>query len=341
MPTSAKTEPSRRLSGNIATLIRPRSELVNEGDWQTVTTDHGLLPPTSFNELLAKGTGSSLADVSDASDFCSCDNGSTDKIIKHPHHPDDHGAFQLRRDKQTNRPVLLPAFKDNRNPGFMANSSRKPPQPQSRAASAIRRFSNTFRRDQSGDRPATTGPRIFEMNHLSRSYDSLSSEYEAQEYVQEELGRPAKQPRFQWSRIQDTLSRGSPKGPLNVYSKSLYNPNRYDTEQYSPQHDEFLRDIPRLPFPVISLPEAAMVQRFRRERGEEDHTERGASFSAKARSGTVSTISTIQPRTPLSTYWDSHRPSEHRSMLASAAAQYRPSRMNDGRRNTDRKFPYV
>lgn len=339
MPTNAKAEPSRRLSGNIATLVRPRPENGTEADWQTVTTDHGLQPLMSFNELLAKGTRSSLADVSDASehDFCQCDNRSTERIIQHPQHPNYDGSYHLRRDKQTDRPVLLPAFRENHNAGFMSNSSRKPPQPQSRAVSAIRRLSNTFRRDHSGDRPATTRPRVFEMNSFGHSYDSLSSEYEARELVNPSPERPAKPPRFQWTRIQESLSRCSPQSPLNVLDQPLYRPSVDETELRSPRHDEFLGDIPRLPFPVISLPEAALVQRFRRERGEEDHTERGASFSAKARSGTVSTISSSQPRTPLSTYFDNHPVYEHRSASGRGATHHRPSRMHDVRRRTDSK----
>lgn len=338
MPTRAKTEPSRRLSGNIVTLVPPRPENGTEADWQTVTTDHGLQPPMSFNELIAKGTGSSLADVSDRSehDFCQCDDGSTDRIIQHPRHPESDGQYRLRRDKQMNRPVLLPSYREQQNNGFMSNSSRKPIKPQSRAVSAIRRFSNTFRRDNSGDRPATTGPRMFEMNSFGHSYDSLSSEYEAQEHTRLPE-QTAKQSRFQWSRIQESLSRSPPKSPLNVFDQPLYRPspdNKRDSG--SPRHDEFLGDIPRLPFPVISLPEAALVQRFRRERGEEDHTERGASFSVKARSGTVSTISSSQPRTPLSTYFDNPPVFENRPMPTPTSIHHRPSRMQHVRRTASK-----
>ncbi|KAJ3481306.1 hypothetical protein NLG97_g7855 [Lecanicillium saksenae] len=59
--------------------------------------------------------------------------------------------------------------------------------------------------------------------------------------------------------------------------------------------------IPRLPFPLISLPDAAKLQKVRIERGEEDHTDPASSFVTKAYSETRSTISsTNSPRTPRS-----------------------------------------
>lgn len=56
--------------------------------------------------------------------------------------------------------------------------------------------------------------------------------------------------------------------------------------------------IPRLPFPLISLPEAAKLQKIRIERGEEDHTDLASSFATKTYSETRSTISSNSPRTP-------------------------------------------
>ena len=311
-------------------LVSPKPDKGNDADWQTVTTDNVLQPPISSNEFLAKGTGSSLADISDTSehDFCQCNNGSTERIIQHPQRSGGNVIYRLRHDKQTDRPVLLPTFNGNQN-GFLGNSSRQPYQSQPRAGSAIRRFSNNFRRDHSSDRHVTSRPRVFEMNSFGHSYDSLSSDYGFQGQELEGPERPAKQPRFQWSRIQESLSRGTPKSPLGVFDQPLYR-STGKKDSPSPRHDEFLGDIPSLPFPIISLPEAALVQRFRRERGEEDHTEQGASFSAKARSGTVSTISSSQPRTPLSTYFD-QQPSSPPALYT------RPPRMPKSRRNTNRR----
>ncbi len=66
--------------------------------------------------------------------------------------------------------------------------------------------------------------------------------------------------------------------------------------------------IPRLPFPLISLPEAAKLQKGRIERGEEDHTDPGSSFVTRACSETRSTISsTNSPRTPRSVFFSHSR----------------------------------
>lgn len=65
-----------------------------------------------------------------------------------------------------------------------------------------------------------------------------------------------------------------------------------------PQSNSFA-DIPKLPFPLISLPQAARLQHLRRERGEEDHTDHGSSFMSRVASTSISTISSsTSPRTP-------------------------------------------
>ncbi|KAJ6442995.1 ATP-dependent RNA helicase ROK1 [Purpureocillium lavendulum] len=73
-------------------------------------------------------------------------------------------------------------------------------------------------------------------------------------------------------------------------------------------NDSFYDNIARLPFPLVSLPEAAKMQRYRIDRGEEDHTDPPSSFAAKARStrsGTFSSMSSRNsPLTPLSPFGD-------------------------------------
>lgn len=304
-----------------------------EGDWQTVTTEQALGPPRSFGETLAKGTGSSLADVSDASEYnlYQCEFGSTERIIQHPlRHDESGGSYHVRTDKQTNRPVLLSRLRDQETRGFMQNSSRKMPQQPSRAAAAIRRFSNTFRRDHSNDQSSWRHS-VIEMRTLSHSYGSLSSESEA-----DQKAKPGKGSKFRWSRIQQNLGREPPKTPLTVFDQPLYRSSLRETTHSKNlshvPHDEFLNEIPRLPFPLISLPEAAMLQHFRRERGEEDHTERGHSFTSKARSGTVSTVSSQCPRTPLSSYFDTPASAPHE--VATPAAAHQPFRISQARRQS-------
>lgn len=296
-------EPTRRLSGIIATLNRPKRDNETEADWQTVTTDRPIEPPSFKTEGLINGAGSSLADVSDApwQHFCQCDNGSTEKIIQHPVADACHGSYALRNDKQTNRPMMIPKL-PNQNPGFPHNSGRNISAPQSRAAAAIRLFSDTFRRDPAADRPT---PRVIEMETFGHSYESLSSEQGTTDPRNVHVGTsPWQSSKFRWSRIQHNLGRDPPQSPLTVFDQPLYRPEITEPnparESSHVPHDEFLNEIPRLPFPLISLPEAAMLQHFRRERGEEDHTEPAGSFTGKSRSGTVSTISSSHvPWTPI------------------------------------------
>lgn len=289
--------------------------------------------------MIAKGTGSSLADHSDFEhpNICQCEHGSTERIIQHPFGEDQVGSYHIRNDKKTNRPILVPKFRTHERHGFLQNSSCKVPQPQSRAAAAIRRFSNTFRRDSSIEQ-SYAAPRIIEMSTFSRSYETLSSELEVDNGKAKDSESPRKSAKFMWSRIQQNLGRDPPRATLTVLDQPLYRSgipqvNHAGAPSHVP-HDDFLNEIPRLPFPLISLPEAGMLQRFRRERGEEDHTEAGASFSSflvKPRSATVSTNSSSQcPRTPLSTYFDFHSGSPHRSVAAPAPIHH-SSRLHEVR----------
>lgn len=83
-----------------------------------------------------------------------------------------------------------------------------------------------------------------------------------------------------------------------MFDKPLYGNNSRQA------HEKYQGGAPRLPFLLISLPEAARLQSVRRERGEEDHTDPPGSFAAKARSarsGTIRTMSTMTtPLTPFS-----------------------------------------
>ncbi|EGX91334.1 hypothetical protein CCM_05492 [Cordyceps militaris CM01] len=81
--------------------------------------------------------------------------------------------------------------------------------------------------------------------------------------------------------------------------------------------------IPRLPFPLISLPEAAKLQKIRIQRGEEDHTDPGSSFVTRAHSETRSTISsTNSPRTPRSVLFSNHQVDDSRDQLEKLSPAY-------------------
>ncbi|KAK0384121.1 hypothetical protein NLU13_8210 [Sarocladium strictum] len=280
-----------------------RNEAAAEADWQTVTTEqaHGF-----FDDALAhssEGIRTSFADIANESEYhvCQCDASSVDRIIQHPVHDEDPRSYHLRNDKQTKRPVLVPKFREPGPTGFLQNASRSTPRKVMRAASAIRRVSNPFRIDAAGDRFCRSN--IFEMDTLRHSFESLDSQPPESLRAFSHHDMAKKGDKFSWSRIQQNLGREPPKHALTVFDQPLYRPGiqeaaRSPTRDYIP-HDVFLSDIPQLPFPLISLPEAAMLQHFRRERGEEDDTEPSGSFISRTRRGTVSTVaSTYRPGTP-------------------------------------------
>jgi hypothetical protein len=331
-------EPTRRLSGAIATLNRPKRDDDTDGDWQTVTTDLPAVHPNFKAGRLFNGTGSSLADVSDISGphFCRYDHGSTDRIIQHPFADATPGIFALRNDKHTNRPVMIPKLPNHGPPGFLQDSARNVPAPQSRTTAAIRLFSNTFRRNSAQE----SSPRVIEMETFGHSYESLSSEQGPNEHRILETGTSHwKSPKFRWSRVQQSLGREPPNSPPAILDGPLYSPGLLETDSSHVPHDEFLGEIPRLPFPLISLPEAAMLQHFRRERGEEDHTEAAGSFTAKSRSGTASTVSSSHfPWTPNSLDFGRHSASSTCGPRAPPHIYHAP-RLHEVRGSNTSKYP--
>lgn len=243
------------------------------------------------------------------------EHGSTERIIQHPQHHGSPSPYCIRNDKLANRRMLFPRLRGQGSAAFPQNSSREVRQPSARAAAAaIRRFSNSFRRGSSPQRQTNVN-KIFEMNTLQSSYESLDSE-PGRHWVSEQTavpdGRGDKAPKFRWSRVRQNLGRDPPKTPLTIFDQPLYRPGIKEVADPKPQshvpHDEFLNEIPRLPFPLISLPEAAMLQYFRRERGEEDHTDPTNSFAGRRRPGTFSTVSSSNcPQTPVPARFDFHQ----------------------------------
>ena len=336
--TLSTPAPSRRLSGEIASVIKTKTNDSPDYDWKTITTNPILEPPRPFAQNIIQGTGSSLADVSDADEynFCECEYGSTERITQHPQLQGQDVQYRVRTDKQTARPVLLPSIWRTQQSGFFQNSNRQIPQPSSRAAEAIRRFSNSLRHDactERSDPPA----RNLDLKGMSRGYDSRSSETGADGQFNKIASH--KEPRFYWSRIHESFRRTPAADSLTTFDQPLH---RIATHEQQPALDashvarnEILKGIPRLPFPLVSLPEAAKLQQFRRERGEEDHTEYGGTFSAKARSGTVSSIASSHcPRTPVSACFDSPGSNWQYSLPVPPAKLQSQSRVYEVRRRT-------
>ncbi|PHH72348.1 hypothetical protein CDD80_4593 [Ophiocordyceps camponoti-rufipedis] len=321
-----------------------------EVDWQTVTTERP--PREAVREIelnFARGTRSSLADVSDTGvhsaqlDGISAKAGYLAKSTL-----DDFGL-----DTAGQRGQRFNAEAKPKRPEQMIQTHQLP----ARAAEAIRRFSNPFRQDQASSRRERPGT-AFEMAKLSSSYQSLDSDPNLTG-----VGQPGAQgPRYTGMK-NVTLDQMPPKLPSVVIdSQSNWPSFKQSGGRVGgglPHRDTRLGDTMRLPFPLISLPEAAKLQSFRRERGQEDHTDPPGFFAAKvrsARSATVSTMSSVNsPMTPLSAYveWQAHMSarnqdqppaaghSRHRSgqPRATSPARVRSSSPSGGSKpKTGRKF---
>ncbi|KAF4965681.1 hypothetical protein FSARC_6547 [Fusarium sarcochroum] len=296
----------RRLTGEIATLVKSRPLTGTEGDWQTVTTEHHFNPmQQEFHDSIAKGTGSSVADVSDVTerDLHPHSYSSTDRIIRHPQCNNRFGSYHVRTDRGTNLPVSVPQYGGG--PGtFAYNATRNFVQPMTRLPESAARFSNLFRRDPAEQTPDRESILLSDLPPKRGSYESLDSEGIPHENHQiTESTSPDGRKYFSWTRIRENLGREPPKTPLTIFDQPLYRRGIQEPEASKKPghvpHDDFLSKLPRLPFPLVSLPEAAMLQQFKRQRGEEDHTESAGSFVARGRSNTISTAASPGlPKTP-------------------------------------------
>ncbi|PFH63451.1 hypothetical protein XA68_10043 [Ophiocordyceps unilateralis] len=279
-----------------------------DADWQTITTER---PRETIREIelnFARGAGSSLADVSDTS-ADGVHNAQLDGISAKAGHLTestlDHFGLVTARQRDQHAQAYDKTGAKPSQPGQVLQMPQLP----TRAAEAIRRFSNPFRQDHGALRRERPG-NSFEMAKLSNSYESLDSEP-----TETGAGQPGGRGR-RYAFTQKKLDQEPPKLPSVLFDRRSNWPSFRQSSGYGgeglTQRDTLLGDTSRLPFPLISLPEAAQLQSFRRERGEEDHTDPPGFFAAKvrsARSATVSTMSSVNsPMTPLSAYveWQTH-----------------------------------
>ncbi|KPM34097.1 hypothetical protein AK830_g12473 [Neonectria ditissima] len=299
-------KPTRQLTGRIATFLRPRPQTGTETDWQTVVTEQPFdSMQQEFQDSIAKGTGSSVADVSDVTEhYYPHEYGSTEKILQHPEKGAMTGSYRMRNERQRNMPVFVPQFGSTEGGGFPWNAARSLPQSQVQSPGGTRHFSNLFCRDGSSQRHARDSI-LIDMESRRDRYHTIDSNVQFPErQAKDEVPLVhEKNARFRWSRIRETLGRDPPRTTLTIFDQPLYrlgiNASNQSKKSSHIPHDEFLAQIPRLPFPLISLPEAAMLQHFRRERGEEDHTDPGGSFAGRGRSNTISTVdSEVLAQTP-------------------------------------------
>ncbi|KAF5024166.1 hypothetical protein F66182_3755 [Fusarium sp. NRRL 66182] len=297
--------PDRRLTGEIATLVKNRPQTGTEGDWQTVTTENPYdSMQQEYHDSIAKGTGSSVADFSDVTErelhphsYCS-----TDKIIRHPHGSSGLPSYHVRTDRGTNHRVFVPQYGV---PGtFAQNTARSFVQPISKLPESAARLSSLFRRAPVQQTPNRESILLADLPPQRGSYQSLDSDAVPREiHNATDSASPEATQYFRWSRIRKNLGREPPQVPLTILDQPLYRRGIQEPDEASKPahvpHDDFLSKLPKLPFPLVSLPEAAMLQQFRRQRGEEDHTEPAKVFAAKSRSNTISTANSPGiPKTP-------------------------------------------
>ncbi|KIL94719.1 hypothetical protein FAVG1_01650 [Fusarium avenaceum] len=303
--TRRDPEPDRRLAGEIASLVKNRPLTGTEGDWQTVTTEHPFNSmQQELHDSIAKGTGSSVADVSDVTerDPHAHSYNSTDRIIRHPYGNNSYSSYRVRHDKGTNLPISVPRYGGG--PGnFACNATRNFVQPMSRLPESAARFSNLFRKEPTEPTHDRESVLLSDLPPQRGSYQSLDSDAVPHESAGIEETSPDGRKYFSWTRIRENLGREPPKTPLTILDQPLYShgiqePDSSNKPAHVP-HDDFLSKLPRLPFPLVSLPEAQMLQRFKRQRGEEDHTETASDFAARGRSYTLSTANSPRlPKTP-------------------------------------------
>ncbi|EWZ90902.1 hypothetical protein FOWG_06687 [Fusarium oxysporum f. sp. lycopersici MN25] len=259
-----------------------------------------------YHDSIAKGTGSSVADVSDVTEreLHPRSYGSRDRIIRHPPGNNNYGSYRLRTDRGTKLPVSVPQY--GVGPGtYASNTTRNLSQANSRLPESTARFSNLFRREPSEQTPGHENILLSDLPPKRGSYQSLDSDAaphgnaQADETISPDGERYFG---FSWNRIRKNLGRDPPKTPLTIFDKPLYKRRFQESNSERPAHvphDDFLSKIPRLPFPLVSLPEAAMLQQFKRQRGEEDHSQSAGNFGARGRSNTISTENSPPlPKTP-------------------------------------------
>ncbi|RDA89124.1 hypothetical protein CP532_2278 [Ophiocordyceps camponoti-leonardi (nom. inval.)] len=298
----------------VRSTVPTKDSLDTDGDWQTITTERPHEPIREIELNFGKGAGSSLADVSDTSaddmrnvqlDDLSAKAGYLAQSTL-----DEFGLGQAR---QCNHHAPSRANTGHPNHAFQM------PQLPARAAEAVRCFSNPFRQDFATPCRRERPDAAFEMAKLSNSYGSLESD-------PTEVGRRG----LGYSLTRNQLGQDPPKLPSVMFDRQSNWPSFRQSTGYGGE-DLASRDTSRLPFPLISLPEAARLQSFRREQGQEDHTDPPGFFAAKARSvrsATVSTMSTVpSPMTPLSAYvdWQANMsPRGHRRAPAACPAHGLP-----------------
>lgn len=243
------------------------------------------------------------------------------KMIQHPSQPKSKESYHIRNDKQTNRPLLVPRFRETDACAFPQNSCR--PSPSQRTATVFHNIGKQFRR---GDRD-TRERFAIEMDVLGGSYMSLGSDGSDDHVLAARTGTitMTNEEKSRSSGLRYNVGQIDPVPPIpSVYkkqSRSEFDMPRGMKFPHQATKSEGIYDGPQLPFPLLSLPEAAVKQYLRRTRGEEDHTDPVGSFISRVGTRTISTVSSSNcPQTPRSTRFRFHAGDSDPSFVRPAPA---------------------
>ncbi|TWU75362.1 hypothetical protein ED733_007114 [Metarhizium rileyi] len=292
------------------------------GDWQTVTTEHAPYKAMELTLRLDRGVGSSLADVSDVSEFESFDHfvGAT-------------ADCQNQRQTRLGGNMFAGASKARTmSPRFSQPICKTSRAHSARAVATVRHLSRLS--TDNSNKPRFSS-KLCEMRKPARSYNSLDSDPEQNRFdgntpASPDVAVEVVTRHAQWA-AGPRHGQDSQEMPGHVArgESSVYRSR--DFAHNSPLVDY---NLPSLPFPLISLQEAALRQSQGTARGEADHNTSRSVCASNARSGTISTISTYGPRTPITPVGDisdisglPHPPQVyHRHSPARAILPYEPTR---------------
>ena len=318
IPVVRHREPKRKTTWNElqatpvcirALATKTQQDHDTEGDWKTVTTEYVNDYDERLDSNLAQATGFSYADNPKAYEpiLHQADHMSAPKMIHHPSQPKSRESYHIRNDKQTNRPLLVPRFKETDACMFPQNSCR--PSPSQRTATAFHNIGKQFRK---GDRDSREKFAI-EMDDSGGNYMNLGSDGSDDHILAVRAGAisMANEEKPKSSCLRYNMGQFDPVPPIpSVYKKQSRSESDTPSGMKFPHQatkSEGIFDVPQLPFPLLSLSEAAVKQYLRRTRGEEDHTDPVGSFISRVGTRTISTVSSSNcPQTPRSTRFRFH-----------------------------------
>ncbi|KAI9171785.1 hypothetical protein HJFPF1_01276 [Paramyrothecium foliicola] len=295
-----------------ASMVKGKHDFSAEGDWQTVTTDQSNDLTDTCHSNHANIAGDSFMYESKYCETHARQGGLTTspRMIRHPPQQSGIKSYGIRNDKQTHRPMLVPRFTGVDGNAFPQDSSRARAKTTHHTAAIFRKLSSSFR---IGNVEAQESP-VVELDALGASYVSLGSDASENQ----ELARGTAAAKVEKTENLGTSDNVSTFGPHQSTSPAplVIQKVRHNVGLELPKGSKVLPctageghsyEYYQLPFPLVSLSEAAVRQHSRRVTGEEDHTDPGGSFASRRGTRTISTVSSSNcPRTPLSARFNIH-----------------------------------